>query len=172
MTVSLHTATIGAWLQTLPAMAGLIDKAEAHCRTAGLPDAALAGARLADDMWPFAKQITSVVHHSQGALAGLRAGVFGPDLSPAPEDFASLREAVVGAIAVAQAVLPEEIDAIANRDMRFEYGQRRMDFTVSDFLLSFSLPNFQFHATTAYAILRHQGVPLGKMDFLGKVRFK
>ena len=67
---------------------------------------------------------------------------------------------------------PAELDGLVGRDMRFEFGTRRMDFTAEDFLLSFSLPNFYFHATTAYDVLRNQGLPLGKMDFIGAVRLK
>lgn len=172
MSVSLHTAVVGTFRQILPSLAGLVDKAEVHCRDNGMQPEALCDARLADDMWCFAKQVTTVAHHSGGAIEGVRNGVIGPDLSPAPTDFAALRRAVADAMAIVDAVAPDELDAIAGRDMRFEFRDRRMDFTVSDFLLSFTLPNFYFHATAAYAILRHQGLAVGKMDFLGRPRLK
>lgn len=172
MSVSLHTASVGTYLQILPAVLRWLDKAEAHCRAAGGDDAALTGCRLAPDMWDFAKQVSQVAHHSARAIAGVRAGVFGPDLAPVPQDIAALRREITDAIAFLQAVTPQELDGIADRDMRFEFGERRMDFTVADFLLSFSLPNFFFHATSAYAILRNQGLALGKGDFLGGVRLK
>jgi hypothetical protein len=172
MSLSLYTLTVGTYLQILPQIAGLVEKAEEHCRANGLDAEALTGARLADDMWPFAKQVFECGHHSARALEGLRAGVFGPEIDPAPLDFASLHKEIGDAIAQVQAAKPAEIDALAGRDMRFEFGPRRMDFTVEDFVLSFSLPNFYFHATTAFDILRNQKLPIGKLDYLGKPRLK
>ncbi len=172
MSLSLYTATVGSYLQILPSVAGLVDKAEAHCRDKGLADEAIAGASIAPDMWPFAKQITSVAHHSAGAIKSIHAGVFGPDLEPAPTDFAALRCRIADAIAMLQALDPAEIDAMADRDTCFQFKERRMDFTVSDFLLSFSLPNFYFHAAAAYSVLRNQGLAVGKTDFMGRPRMK
>lgn len=172
MSVSLHSIIVGAYLQTLPQIAALIDKAEAHCQANGLPDEALTGATLAGDMWNFAKQVFECGHHSARALKGLRAGVFGPEIDPAPLDFASLRGEIADSLAFVKTVDPGELDGLIGRDMRFESGTMRMDFTVEDFLLSFSLPNFYFHAATAYDVLRNQGLPLGKRDFLGKLRLK
>jgi hypothetical protein len=172
MPFSLYHASVGAYLQILPSVAGLVAKAEAHCAENGLPADALTGARLADDMWPFAKQVSESVHHSAKAIAGLRAGVFGPELDPAPLDFAELHAMVADARAMLEAVDPAEIDGMEGRDMRFEFGERRMPFTAEDFLLTFSLPNFYFHSSTAYAILRNQGLAVGKMDYLGKLRLK
>jgi uncharacterized protein len=172
MPLTLHAVSVGTYLQILPPIAALIDKAEEHCSAASLGPEALSGACLAEDMWPFAKQVTTCVHHSAGTIRGLRAGVFGPDLSAAPLDFASLRKEVGEAIAFLEAVDPAEINGMIGRDMRFEFGSRRMDFTVEDFILTFSLPNFYFHATTAYGILRNKGLAIGKMDFLGQPRLK
>jgi hypothetical protein len=172
MSFSLHTASVGAYLQILPSVAGLIDKAEAHCAANGLAPEALTEASLAPDMWNFAKQVTTVEHHSAGAVKALRVGVFGPDLEPAPLDFATLRSRIGAAIAFLQSVEPAEIDGLVGRDMRFEFRDRRMDFLAEDFILSFNLPNFYFHATAAYAVLRNQGLPVGKMDFLGRPRLK
>lgn len=172
MTVSLDDVYVKTCLQILESTAHLVDKAEEHCKSNGLSPELLTEARLAPDMWPFAKQVFETGHHSARAILGVRAGVFGPELDPAPGDFASLRNEVAGSIEFMRAMPPGELDAIAGRDMRFEFGPRRMDFTVADFLLSFSLPNFYFHATTAYGILRNQGVEIGKRDFIGQVRLK
>lgn len=172
MSVSLHTVTVGTYLQILPQIAALVDKAEDHCRTNGLDDAALTGASLTGDMWNFAKQVFECGHHSARAIEGVRAGVFGPEIDPAPLDFASLRKEIADSIALVKNVDPTELDAMARRDMRFEFRQTRMEFTVEDFLLSFSLPNFYFHAATAYGVLRNQGLPLGKRDYLGQIRLK
>lgn len=168
----LHTATVGSWLQILPQLAGLIDKAETHCNENGQPPEALLDARLAPDMWTFAKQVMCAVQHSAGAVAALRTGVTGPDMSPPPHTFAALRQAVTDAIALLQGVQPGEIGETVGRDIRFEFGSGKMEFGGEDYLLSFALPNFFFHATTAYAILRNQGLPVGKRDWLGRTRLK
>ena len=172
MPFSLYHASVGTHLQILPSVAGLVAKAEAHCAEKGLPAEALTGARLADDMWPFAKQVSECVHHSAKAISGLRAGVFGPELGPAPLDFASLHAMVADARALLEAVDPAEIDGMVGQDMRFEFGTRRMDFTAEDFILTFSLPNFYFHSSSAYAILRNHGLAVGKMDYLGRIKLK
>lgn len=172
MTLSLHHAVIGTYAQMLPQVALLLDKAEVHAREHGLDETAITEARLADDMWPFAKQVFETGHHSARALEGVRAGVFSPEIDPVPSDFASLGAEVEGAIAAIAAADPAELDAIAERDMRFEFGKFRRDFTVSEFLLSFSLPNFYFHVTTSYAILRNIGIKVGKLDYLGTIRTK
>ena len=172
MSSPLHAATVGVFLQIVPQVARLIDKAEAHCREHGLPDDALTLASLAPDMWPFAKQISYVVLSSAGAVEALRTGLTGPDLDPPAMTFAPLREAVAQAMSILEAVDPGEIEAAAGRDIVFAFSTNRMEYVAEDFLLSFCLPNFFFHAATAYAILRNQGLAVGKRDFLGKVRTK
>lgn len=172
MSVSLHTVIIGTYQQILPQVAGLVSKAEEHCKANGLDATALGDARLAEDMWPFAKQVFECGHHSARAIEGVRAGVFGPEIDPVPSDFAALHQEIADSLALVNAVEPGELDAIAERDMRFEFKTTVMPFTVSEFLLSFNLPNFYFHATSAYAILRNQGLKIGKMDFMGRPRMK
>ena len=172
MPFSLYHASVGSYLQILPSVAGLVAKAEAHCAERGLPAEALTGAKLADDMWPFAKQVWECGHHSARAIGGLRAGVFGPELDPAPQDFAALHQQIADSIALLEAIDPAEINGMEGRDMRFEFGTRRMDFTAEDFLLTFSLPNFYFHCSAAYAVLRNQGLKVGKLDYMGRPRLK
>ncbi len=79
---------------------------------------------------------------------------------------------VADASSALTALKPEAVNALAGRDVAFQFGERKLPFTAEEFLMSFSLPNFFFHATTAYDILRHNGVPLGKRDFMGKLRIK
>jgi hypothetical protein len=172
MSLSLHTAVVQTYQQILPSVTGLLAKAEEHCKANNLTAEALTEARLAEDMWPFAKQIFESGHHSSRAIEAVRAGAFSPEIQPVPSDFVSLRKEMTDAIAIIDAVDPGELDAIANRDVIFKFGNHEMPYTVSDFLLSFSLPNFYFHAATAYDILRNQGLPVGKMDFLGQLRMK
>ena len=172
MSSLLHTATVGTYLQILPQVARLIDKAEAHCQENGLAPEALTDARLAPDMWNFAMQVQCSVQHSAGAVQALRSGKTGPDMRTPPNDFAALRQMVAEGIAIVQAATPDEIDAARGRDILFEFGSGRMEYVGEDYLLSFALPNFFFHSTTAYAILRNQGLNVGKRDYLGRVRVK
>ncbi|KQN28671.1 MULTISPECIES: DUF1993 family protein [unclassified Sphingomonas] len=172
MTFSLYDATIPSNLQILRAVDALLDKAEAFAAERGLAPAALIGARLADDMLPFGYQVKSCAVHSVGGIDGVRGGRFAPDMSPWPTDFAGLHALVRDAIARLEAIDREAFDALADADTRFEFGTVTMPFTGANFLLSFSQPNFYFHATTAYAILRAQGMKLGKRDFLGAPRMK
>lgn len=172
MPISLHTATVGTYLQILPSIAALINKAEEHCHANSLTPDELTMARLAEDMWPFAKQIFECGHHSARAIESVRAGVFRPELEPAPMEFAALHQEIADAIAFLETVKPDELNSMAEYDVRFEFRDMRIDFTVENFLLTFSLPNFYFHAVTAYDILRNQGLPLGKLDYLGRPRAK
>jgi hypothetical protein len=172
MTFSLYAATIPSYLQILNAVAGLLSKAEAFCLdTGGAPDD-IVQARFAEDMQPFAYQVKSTAVHSLGAINGLRKGVFSPDTTPPPGDFAALKERIAATLAALEAIDAAEIDAFLGRDMRFAFGDRHIDYTAENFLLSFSQPNFYFHATTTYDILRWKGVPLGKRDFMGRTRAK
>lgn len=170
MTTPLYQASVASFLQILPALAGLVDKARAHCAAHGLPDEALTDARLAPDMWPFAKQLMAACQHSAGAVAGVRVGECGPDLTPPPLSFDALAAELAKAVAALKLAEPGELEAIAGDDTCFRYGETRMDYTVEDYLLSFALPNFYFHASMAYAVLRAKGVEIGKRDFLGAPR--
>jgi hypothetical protein len=172
MAFSLYAAIIPSNLQILEAVAGLLDKAEAFCTETGTAPEELINARLAEDMLPFAYQVKSTVGHSLGAIEGVRAGVFSPDRSAFPLDFPGLRAAVAKARDALTAIDPAEVDGFIGRDMRFSMGERHMDFCAEEFLLSFSQPNFYFHATTAYDILRWKGVTLGKRDFIGQPRLR
>ena len=172
MSFSLYDATVPIWQQILGSVSGLVDKAQVHCAERKTDPASIIEWRLAKDMLPFGFQVKSTVAHSIGAIEGLRKGVFSPDRSPWPDSFAGLQEKVSRAIIEIAALAPDEINAFVGRDMRFEFGERKIDFTAENFLVSFSLPNFFFHATTAYDILRAQGLEIGKRDFLGRLKKK
>jgi len=172
MPFSLYQAVVPSWAQVLPAIITCVDKAEAYCRDLGTAPSELIEARLAPDMWDFAAQIRAVALHSGGAVTGALAGDLAPSFAPPPADFGGLRAMLADALATVSAASCDEIDALVGRDVVLRFGERRMDFIAEDFLTSFALPNFYFHASAAYAILRMKGVPVGKMDFLGQVRFK
>lgn len=172
MAFTLYSATVPTFQQILGSVAGLLDKGEAFCKEKGLAPEEIIQARLAPDMFPFAYQVKSTVGHSVGAIEAAKAGVFSPDLNPPPETFAALREKVEGALATLAKITPAEIDALVGRDARFEFRDTKLPFLAEDFLLSFSMPNFYFHAATAYDILRWKGVAVGKRDFIGRARMK
>lgn len=172
MTLSLYDAVIPSNIQILGAIDRLLDKAEAFAAEKGMSAAELIDARLAPDMLPFGYQVKSVAEHSVGGIEGVRGGNFSPSMAPWPTDFAGLHERIRGAIAALEAVDRAEFDALVDKDTQFSMGELRMPFTGAQFLLSFSQPNFYFHATTAYAILRAQGMKIGKRDFLGALRMK
>ncbi len=172
MPISLYDAVVPSNLQILGAVDGLLTKAEAFCAETGRAEGDLIDARLAPDMLPLGYQVKSCAAHSVGAIAGVRAGHFSPDLSPWPTDFAGLHAALQGAIAELSGLDRAEFDALGENDTLFAFGERKLPFTGANFLLSFSQPNFYFHATTAYAILRAQGVKIGKGDFMGMPRIK
>ena len=103
---------------------------------------------------------------------GVQAGVFAPPPPVPALDFAGLQKQVSEAREELQKLKPDEVNGLAGKDMVFQLRDNKLPFTAEGFLLSFSLPNFYFHATTAYDILRSKGVPLGKRDFLGRLRMK
>jgi hypothetical protein len=173
MAFSLYDATVPSWLQMLGSVLHLIDKAEAWSAEQGVAEADLIEARLAEDMLPFAYQVKSCAVHSLGAIEGVRRGSFSPDTSIPPDSFAGLRARIEQARAAIEALDRAEVEAFIGRDVGFVVGEvRRMEFAADQFLLSFSQPNFYFHVTTAYAILRGRGVPIGKRDYLGRPRIK
>jgi hypothetical protein len=170
MSFSLYAATVPTYCQILEAVGRLLVTAEAWSAERGLAPNDIVQARLAEDMQPFAYQVKSTAVHSLGAIEGVRKGVFSPDMTPPPDTFAALKARIAATLAALSAIQAAEIDSFVGRDMRFAFGNRHLDFTAENFLLSFAQPNFYFHATTAYDILRWKGVPIGKRDFMGKPR--
>ena len=166
MPISLHDAAVPTMQQMLAAAQGWLDKAEAGEHGEG----AIAGDRLIEDMAPFGYQIKSMAVHSMGAIEGLRAGVFSPDRDDPPMTFAGMRARLQEAQDFLAALDPAELDGFIGKPMRFEFGDFVLPFTAENFLLSFSQPNFFFHATTAYNILRKRGLEIGKRDYMGPAR--
>lgn len=172
MPIHFHDAVVPSSLQVLRALDGVLAKAAAFCAEQGRAEADLIDARLSPDMFPLGYQVKSCAVHSIGAITATGEGSFSPDRSPWPTDLAGLRALVQQAIADLEALDPAAVEALADADTRFAFGETSLPFGGADFLLSFSQPNFYFHAAIAYAILRAEGVPLGKRDFLGTPRIK
>ena len=172
MAFSLYDATVANYLQMLGAVGGFLEKSLSHFRDKGVDPAVIVETRLTADMLPLRFQIVSVVHHSRGAIEAAKNGVFTPPSGKPDLDYAALQALVTEARAELPVLTPETVNALVGRDVTFRFGERALPFTAEGFLMSFSLPNFFFHATTAYDILRHKGAPLGKRDFMGRLKLK
>ena len=170
MAISLYDISVSNYLQVLGGITGVLEKGAEFARESDLDLAEIVETRLRPDMLPFQFQVISVFHHSLGAINGLREGVFSPPPSMPELDYVGLQGLVESATTELQAVSREEIDALEGKAMIFKLGDLEIPFTAENFILSFSLPNFYFHATTTYGMLRMAGVTLGKRDFLGKMR--
>jgi uncharacterized protein len=172
MSTSLYDMSVANYLQTVIAVAGFLDKGLAHCTSKSIDPGEFVEAKLFADMLPFRFQIVSVAHHSLGAVEALKKGVFAPPGQIAQLDYHGLQKLIADTAEGLRRFTSEEVNALQGRDVTFQIRDRQIPFTAEGFVLSFSLPNFYFHATTAYDILRTKGVPLGKRDFLGQLRLK
>jgi hypothetical protein len=173
MAITLYDISVGQFLQTLGALNGVLAKGAAFAAETGIDLTEIVDTRVHPDMFPFSFQVVSVCHHSRRAIESAKAGIAGPP-GPAPEGgYPALQALVADAIASLKAETPEEINALEGKDVVFQMGETfKLPFTAEGFLTSFALPNFYFHATTTYAILRGKGVKLGKRDFMGQMRMK
>jgi hypothetical protein len=171
MAISLYDVSVVSFQQVLAGVAGFLEKGRAHCAANGIDLNEIVESRIHPDMFPFRFQVVSVAHHSLGALKGVEAGAFGPP-NAGELDYAGLQSLIAEAQAGLKAYTRQAVEALEGRDVEFRLGPNRLPFVAENFLMSFSLPNLHFHATTAYDILRMKGVPLGKRDYLVQVRIK
>ena len=169
MAITLYDSTVASFLQTLGAVEGFLAKGLAHCMEKNIDLNEIVETRLYPDMLPFRFQVVGLTHHSAGALAGAKAGKFGPP-GPSTADYAGLQKLVSDAKATLEQAKPEEVNALEGKDVLFSVGELKLPFKAEGFLMTFSMPNFHFHATTAYDILRSKGVPLGKRDYMGRMK--
>jgi hypothetical protein len=170
MATSLYDLSVPTFLQTVKAVAGFLDRAVAHCAETGANPDAFVDARLFDDMAPFHFQIEALVHHAVWGVEAVKTGAFTPPALIGSMPFADLQAMVGTAITALEAFTPDEVNSGSGKDLDLQIGPRRLAFTADIFILSFSLPNFHFHAVTAYDILRTRGVPIGKRDYEGRLR--
>lgn len=170
MNLSLYDISVGSYLQALGGVVTTMNKGQALADEGQLDLAQLVRMKLRDDMLPFSFQVISVWHHSLGCIKGLKAGLFEPPPRMQDMDYGKLKGLVSEAVEGLQAETPDSINALADKPLVFRAGGREIPFTAANFVCTFSLPNFYFHATTAYDMLRMQGVPLGKMDYVGRLR--
>lgn len=172
MATSLYDVSVRTYLQVLGGLSTVLEKGAKHAAENDLDMKELINFRLHDDMLPFKFQVIAACHQSLGCLKGAQSGAFAPPPQIPGIDYEGLQQLVSDTIAELQALSEDEVNALANNDLIFTLGSMELPFQGKDFILSFSLPNFYFHATTTYDMLRIKGTPLGKMDFLGAVRFK
>ena len=170
MTISLSNISVKTYLQLLPAASNIMQKAKAHFEEEGTNLQEIVDMRLYEDMATFSFQVFSIAHHSLGAINALKDGEFGPPNMPSGLDFESLHNMIKDAETQLLEVSCDDIDKLLDGQVIFKMGDIRWPFTNEDFILSFSLPNFYFHLTTMYDMLRVKGLPLGKMDFVGQMR--
>ena len=170
MTISLYEASVGVFVPYLENLANLLDKAAADAEVRKFDPAVLLNMRLAPTMYNLKQQIGEANRHAVVACA-LLAGRAPHAFSDAEPDIAELKARISAAIEFAQALPGAEINAAADKEVAFTFknGSQRK-FTGKSLLLTFSVPQFFFHVTTAYDILRHAGVDLAKKDFLGPPR--
>ena len=165
MSLSLYEISVPTYRRALKNLASFLDKAEAHAQANGVDPATYAEARLAPDMHPFTRQIQIAGDAAKGGAARL-AGIDAPVMEDSETTFAQLRVRIARTIAFLDTVTKDQVDARVGATIDLPLPGGSLSFAAPDFLMQFSLPNLFFHVTTAYDILRAQGVPLGKMDFL------
>jgi hypothetical protein len=170
MAISLYDGSVTSYLQTLNAVSGFLDRSRSHFRDNHIDPEEIVDTRMFPDMQPFRFQIQSVVFHSIGAVEAIKSGVLNLPGERPSHDYAALQALITDTHDALQKLTPEEINSREGADVVFQVRDRKRLFTAEGFLMSFSLPNFHFHATTAYNILRSKGVPLGKLDYMGALR--
>ncbi|HEX7885262.1 MAG TPA: DUF1993 domain-containing protein [Phenylobacterium sp.] len=172
MAASFYDLSVPTLLQTVSAVGGFLDRAARHCAETGADPDDFVHARLFEDMAPFHFQIEAAWHHAVWGIEAARTGRFSPPALVGPVPFADLQAMISKAERTLRAFTPEEVNSWAGRDLDLQIGPRRLALTSETLILSFSLPNFHFHAVTAYDILRSRGVPLGKRDYEGRLRIR
>lgn len=168
MSVSLHALSIVPMIRGLEALEHLLGKALAHATTRKIDAGALLGARLFPDMHPLTRQIQLACDFSKGCAARL-AGVENPVMPDTETSFEELKARLAKTLDFLRSVSPEQTAGPVDREIRVVLPFATFNFTAESYVTSWVLPNFYFHLVTAYNLLRHNGVELGKADFLGKL---
>jgi hypothetical protein len=169
MTISMYAASVPLLKQMLQSLDAILSQAEAHARDKKIEPAALLQARLYPDMFPLVRQVQIASDNAKGIAARL-AGVDVPSFPDTEQSFEELHARIAKTLAFLDTVKPEQFEGSEERDIVVYKGTPwEMQFKGQAYLVNFGLPNFFFHVTTAYALLRHNGVDIGKDDFIGKI---
>ncbi len=166
MTLSMYQASVPRFINILGNLSAILDKAQAHVDTKKLDETALTGFRLYPDMLPMARQVMIVTDTAKGLVARL-AGVEIPVYDDTEKSLAELKARIAKTVAYLQTFQPTQIDGTEDKEIVIKRGDKETRYTGMQFLLGHAVPNFYFHVTTTYAILRHNGVEIGKRDYLG-----
>jgi hypothetical protein len=167
MSFSMFHAAVPGILQTLKALDGILAKAEAHAQERNIDPAVLLNYRLAPDRFALTRQVQLVTDFAKGTMARLAGGEI-PKYEDVETTIPELRARIAKVTAFVQGFAPADLDGAETRDITLPIGGQPMTFKGQDYLVTFALPNFYFHAATAYAILRHCGVAIGKRDFMAR----
>ncbi len=166
MAIPMHQISVGVYRKVLVNLGAILAKATAHAEAKKIEPAALLNARLAPDMYHLTKQVQVVTDSAKDTVA-LLAGVEAPKFENNETSFADLQKRVEASIAFLDTIKPEQVNGAEDRTITRQFGTQSMEFKGLDYLTGIATPNLYFHASIAYAILRHNGVELGKRDFLG-----
>jgi hypothetical protein len=166
MTVNAYSATVPAFVQILNALSSILSKAAAHAEAKKIDPSVFVTARIAPDMFPLARQVQIATDHAKGAAARM-AGIDVPSFADTETTIAELQARIAKTLDFVKGLKPAQFDGGFDRDVTLTIGGQKMTWKGDVYLHQFALPNFYFHVTAAYAILRHNGVEVGKRDFLG-----
>lgn len=166
MNISMYQASVPRFASTLRNLSALLDKAQAHCEAKKIDPAVLGATRLIADMLPLSRQVQIACDTAKGAVARL-AGAEIPKHEDTEQTPAELKQRIAKTIDFILSVKAERIDGSEAREVVLKLGGKDTRFDGLQYLLGFAWPNFYFHVTTAYNILRANGVDIGKRDYLG-----
>ena len=165
MPLSLYDASIPPFIRALRNMSFHLDKAKAYADENGIAYDELTGARLIADMHPLTAQVQRASDSAKFVAARV-GGLTAPSMADTEQTFDELQARIKATVDFLETVPTDAFDGKEDNEVVLKFGQRSLTFTARDYVQKFALPNFYFHCTTAYAILRHKGVPLGKIDFI------
>lgn len=166
MSLSLYQACVPQFVRMFGNLSVILDKAVAYSEERKIDPAVLLNARLAPDMHPLTRQVQIASDVSKGCVARL-AGIEPPSFADTESSFAELQARIGKTLEFIKSVTPEQVNAGEGREILLKFPNAEFGFKAPDYVLHFVLPNFYFHVTTAYAILRHNGLAIGKMDYMG-----
>ena len=166
MTISMYQASVPRFANILGNLSNIMDKTQAHIDARKIADATLTGYRLFPDMLPLTTQVQIACDAAKGVVARL-AGIDAPVFDDNEKTIADLKARIANTIAFIQSVSPAQIDGTEDKAIVTKRGDKETHYKGMQFLLGHAIPNFYFHVTTTYNILRHNGVEIGKRDFLG-----
>lgn len=166
MSLTMYHASIPVFIRMLGNLSSILDKAAAHAEAKKIDPAIFINARLAPDMYPLNRQIQIATDMVKGCAARL-AGIEVPSYEDNESTFPDLQARIAKTVAFLQSVSAEQINSSEEQTVTLTLRGKETSFLGQPYLLNFVLPNFYFHITVAYAILRHNGLEIGKMDFIG-----